>query len=230
MASRSPRFGLPALRWGVLRPSDVRRARGGSRSPDRDRSRACRSRRFLHATSLRRTAGHLRTTRAISRGNRARSAPMMQRASHAAGESGTISGMRTIRRGGAGITRRLAWCGLVVIAACGGGGSGGGDDAPGPYESFLQTCTAARDYKASLGCTQDPADLCDRDVQWLMMTGDTCRDELLGWWQCLQTETTCAGGCPTAPALDCTQAFCAANPTNSACTACLEGCPPPPPP
>jgi len=122
----------------------------------------------------------------------------------------------------------------LVCGACGGGdggggGGGGGDDTPEPYAEFRATCTAARASFADLGCSTSDEDLCDRDVQWLEMTGDACYDEFIAWWDCLGDALVCDHECPT-DGVDCVAAFCTANPTNSACTSCIEGCPPPPPP
>src|SRR5262245_6181135 len=119
---------------------------------------------------------------------------------------------------------------VAVICGCGGGGGGGGGDDTSPHAEFLVTCNDARDWKESLGCSRDPQDLCGRDVQWLELTGDACYDELLGWWECLSTENECAGPCDPSPPVDCVAAYCTANASNEACTSCLEGCPPPPPP
>lgn len=131
----------------------------------------------------------------------------------------------------------ITLAGLVALACAGCGGGGGtgpgpgddGGDDTGAYADFLATCHEARDWFDQLGCSSSE-DLCARDVMWLELTGDACYDELLGWWQCLDLQYQCEHDCDPNPSVDCTSAFCAANPTNEACTACLFGCPPPPPP
>jgi hypothetical protein len=123
---------------------------------------------------------------------------------------------------------------MALLCACGGGGGGGGDDVSGDdtssaYDAFLATCHDARAWYGDLGCSTSDEDLCDRDVQWLSMTGDACYDEFIAWWECLGETLACDHECVPA-GVDCVAAFCTANPDNAACTGCIQGCPPPPPP